>query len=185
MELVGPRGCACSTLLAVQVTLRLVAPLCLTLFDPMDCGRPGSFVHRIFQSRILEWSATSSSRVSSRPKDWTCVSCTGRRFFTVAPPGNPRGTKWFSKVVAPVYEVVEQRARAHEDNREFSLRLGLVEQWGTLLPGPFLLSITFVPKGEGEEGQFLPVTTCNFPWRALREKKVYFMCSGVRRVLWE
>ena len=28
-----------------------------TLSDPMDCSLPGSFVHRIFQARILEWSA--------------------------------------------------------------------------------------------------------------------------------
>ena len=31
VELVGPRGCAFSTLRAVQVTVRAVAPLCLTL----------------------------------------------------------------------------------------------------------------------------------------------------------
>ena len=85
--LVGPRGCAFP--LAEQVTVRSVAPFCLTLFDPVDCGLPGSFVHRIFQARILEWGATSFSRVSSRLKDWTCVSCIGRRFFTIAPPGNP------------------------------------------------------------------------------------------------
>ena len=30
---------------------------CLTLHDPMDCSPPGSFVHGIFQARILEWAA--------------------------------------------------------------------------------------------------------------------------------
>ena len=34
-----------------------------------------SSVHRIFQARILEWVAISSSRGSSQPRDWTCVSC--------------------------------------------------------------------------------------------------------------
>ena len=29
--------------------------LCLTLCDPMDCSLPGSYVHGIFQARILEW----------------------------------------------------------------------------------------------------------------------------------
>ena len=29
--------------------------MCLTLCDPMDCGPPGSSVHGILQSRILEW----------------------------------------------------------------------------------------------------------------------------------
>ena len=40
-----------------------------------------SSVHGIFQARLLEWVATSSSRGSSWPRDQTCVfciSCTGR-----------------------------------------------------------------------------------------------------------
>ena len=36
--------------------------LCPTLFDPMDCCQPGSSVHGIFQARIKEWVALSSSR---------------------------------------------------------------------------------------------------------------------------
>ena len=34
-----------------------VAQLCPTLSDPMDCSLPGSSVHEIFQTRILEWDA--------------------------------------------------------------------------------------------------------------------------------
>ena len=45
----------------------LVAQLCLTLCDPMDCGLPDSSVHGIFQARILEWVAISHSRGLSRP----------------------------------------------------------------------------------------------------------------------
>ena len=41
------------------------AQSCPTLFDPMDCNLPGSSVHEIFQARILEWVAISSSRRSS------------------------------------------------------------------------------------------------------------------------
>ena len=33
----------------------LVAQLCLTLWDPMDCSPSGSSVHWNFQARILEW----------------------------------------------------------------------------------------------------------------------------------
>ena len=40
----------------------LVAPLCPTLCDPMDCILPGSSVHGIPQARILEWVAISFSR---------------------------------------------------------------------------------------------------------------------------
>ena len=52
-----------------------VAQLCLTLCSSMDCNLPGSSVHGNFQTRILEWVATSYSRASSWPRDRTCVSC--------------------------------------------------------------------------------------------------------------
>ena len=58
-----------------------VAQSCQTLCDPVDCSPPGSSVHGILQARILEWIAISFSRGSSRPRDWTQVSCiAGRRF---------------------------------------------------------------------------------------------------------
>ena len=41
----------------------------------MDSCPPGSSVHGIFQARILEWVAISSSRGSSQPRDRTGVSC--------------------------------------------------------------------------------------------------------------
>ena len=59
----------------------LDAQLCPTLCDPMDCIPPGSSVDRIFQTRILEWVAISSSRGSSWPRDQTHVSCTGRQIL--------------------------------------------------------------------------------------------------------
>jgi len=63
----------------------LLAQLCLTVCDPKDCSHPGSSVHGIFQGRILEWVAISSSRGSSQPRDQipiSCVSCIAGRFFT-------------------------------------------------------------------------------------------------------
>ena len=45
----------------------LVAQLCPSLCDPMDCSLSGSFVHRIFQARILEWVSVSISRGLSVP----------------------------------------------------------------------------------------------------------------------
>ena len=35
--------------------------LCLTLCDPIDSSPPGSFVHGIFQARVLEWVAIAFS----------------------------------------------------------------------------------------------------------------------------
>ena len=44
---------------------------------------PGFSVHGIFQARVLEWVAISFSRRSSRPRDWTQISCIVGRCFTV------------------------------------------------------------------------------------------------------
>ena len=67
--------------------------LCPTLCDPIDCGLPGSSVHRIFQARILEQVAISSSMGSSpsrdqkpcllQPQHWQAES------LLLAPPGKP------------------------------------------------------------------------------------------------
>ena len=37
---------------------------CLTFCDTLDCGLPGSSVHGILQTRILEWAAMPFSRES-------------------------------------------------------------------------------------------------------------------------
>ena len=47
-------------------------------WQPHDCSLLGSSVHGIFPARILEWVVISSSRESSGPRGWTCVSCIGR-----------------------------------------------------------------------------------------------------------
>ena len=63
--------CACS-----------IAQSCLTLWNPMDCSPPGSSVHGILQTRILQWVAMPFSRVSSPPRDQTqisYISCPGRQ----------------------------------------------------------------------------------------------------------
>ena len=63
-------GCCC-----------LVAALCLTLCDPMNCSPPDSCVHGISQARVLEWIAISFFRGSSWPRDWTQVSCIDRQIL--------------------------------------------------------------------------------------------------------
>ena len=45
----------------------LVAQLCPTLCDSMDCSPPGSSVHEIFQARILQWVAISFCRDVPNP----------------------------------------------------------------------------------------------------------------------
>ena len=60
------------------------AQSCYTLCNSMNCSLPGSFVHGVFQARILEWVAISSSRWSSWPRNWahiSCVSCIVRQIL--------------------------------------------------------------------------------------------------------
>ena len=53
--------------------LYLVAQLCPTLCDALDYNSPDSSVYGIFQARILEWVAISSSRASFQPRDLLCL----------------------------------------------------------------------------------------------------------------
>ena len=69
--------------LKLRAVLCLVAQLCPTLCDTMNCSPPGSSVHGILQARILELVVIPFSRGSSWPRDQTWVSCIAGRFFTV------------------------------------------------------------------------------------------------------
>ena len=65
----------------LSLLLCSVAQPCPTLWHSMDCSLPGSTVRGIFQARILESISILSSRGSSQPRGWTCVSyvsCIGR-----------------------------------------------------------------------------------------------------------
>ena len=66
------------------------AQLCPTFCNPMKYNPPASSIHGIFQTRIFQWVAISSSSGSSWPRDGTCYSCvsgTTGRFFTTEPSG--------------------------------------------------------------------------------------------------
>ena len=67
----------------------LVTLSCPTLCDPKDCNPPGSSVHGILQTRILEWVAIPFLKGSSKFRNRTEFSCTAGRFFTTEPPGKP------------------------------------------------------------------------------------------------
>ena len=55
----------------------------------MDCNLQGSSVRGIPQARILEWISLPSSRGSSRPRGWTCGSCTGGDSLLLSLRGSP------------------------------------------------------------------------------------------------
>ena len=61
----------------------LVAQLCLTLCNPIDCSPPGSSVHGNSPGKNTGVVAMPSSRGSFQPRDWTQVSCIAGGFFTI------------------------------------------------------------------------------------------------------
>ena len=70
--------------------------LCSTLFDPMDCSRPGSSVTGISQTRILGWVAISSPRDLPNPGTEPASPALAGEFFTTKPPGKPLIHLFFS-----------------------------------------------------------------------------------------
>ena len=62
------------------------------LCNTRDCSPPDFSVHRMFQAKILEWVAISSSRGSSWPRDQSLIFvplALAGGFFTTEPPGKP------------------------------------------------------------------------------------------------
>ena len=57
--------------------------------NPTDCIPPDFSVHGVLRARILEWVASSSSRGSSPPRDWTCAYILHRQVnsLPLVPPG--------------------------------------------------------------------------------------------------
>ena len=79
----GKISCDVSPRYLLSEWVNEVAQSCLTLCNPMDYSLPGFSIHGILQVRILEWVTISFSRGSSRPRDWTWVSCIGGRWFNL------------------------------------------------------------------------------------------------------
>ena len=67
----------------------LVAQLCLTLCNPLDCNLPDFSVLGIFQARILDLVAISFSRGSSWPRDQTQSSALKADSLPTELPGKP------------------------------------------------------------------------------------------------
>ena len=64
---------------AAYVCVKLLQS-CPSLWDPVDCSLPSSFVHGILQARILEWVAMPSSKgpitgmLQARTLEWIAIS---------------------------------------------------------------------------------------------------------------
>ena len=73
----------CADCVCVCVCDHSVTQSCPILCDHMNCSSPGLFVHGILQVRIIEWIAIPFCKGSFWLGDWTQVSCTAGRFFTI------------------------------------------------------------------------------------------------------
>ena len=96
----------------------LVAQLCPTLWDPMDCSPPASSVLGILQARILEWVAIPFNRGSSWSRNGTRISLTAGGVFTICRPN-----------LMPLLTKKEVRLREGSCSRSHSWRSGKGGHW--------------------------------------------------------
>ena len=75
----APYACVCVCVCVCVWVTRLCPILC----GPKEYSSSGSSLHRIPQTRMLEWVAIPFSKASSWPRDQTRVSCTAGKFFTI------------------------------------------------------------------------------------------------------
>ena len=68
------------------------------LCDSMDCSLPDFSVHGILQARIQGWVAIPFSMESSRPRDWTWVSCIAGRIFPIWANREAQRDKWSGNI---------------------------------------------------------------------------------------
>ena len=101
---------------------------CPTLCNPIDCGLPGSSVHRILQARRLEWAAIPS-RGSSWPRDQTCISYIAGGFFTCwaigeapySPPPLLNGKPQLKITWGPIFTyIIAANPNNHQRQADFS-----------------------------------------------------------------
>ena len=80
----------------IKYVLCLVAQLCPTLCDSMDCSPPGSSVHGVLQARILEWVVMAFSRDLPNPGIEPRSPTLQADSLPIEPPGKPSQSPLFS-----------------------------------------------------------------------------------------
>ena len=91
----------------------------------MDYSPPGSSIHGILQARKLELGAISFSRKFSQPTDWTQVSRTAGRFFTI----------WATKEAQILYDFtymwnLKKTNEQTEQSYRYREKTGGCQRWG-------------------------------------------------------
>ena len=117
-----------------HIIVCMCAQSCPTFCDPVDYIPLGSFLHGIFQARILEWVAISSSRGSSPPRDQTHVSCNpavSGGFFTTEPTGKPKFESLRCRAPKAVSKTLDCTSTA---SRGLVLAAPACVRWGSVVP---------------------------------------------------
>ena len=73
----------------------LVTQSCPTLCHPMDCSPPGSFVHGIFQARILEWMPCPPPEDLPNPGIESTFPAMGGRFLPLSHQRSLKSSNWW------------------------------------------------------------------------------------------
>ena len=108
------------------LSLCVHAQLCPTLGDAMYCNPPDSSVHGIFQARILECVAISSSKGSSKHRDQahiSCISCIADRFFIPSVTWETHPTWWSWDCRLPARPLLTPPQLGERGTSPFSLLL--------------------------------------------------------------
>ena len=154
----------------------LITQSCLLLCNPMDCSLPGSSIHGIFQTRILEWVAISFSRGSSWPRDQTQVFRTvGRRFTLWATREVLRLSLMGSKITA-------DGDRSHEIKRLLLLGRKVMTNLDSFLKSR---DITLPTKVRLVKVMVFPVDVRVGLWRKLSAEELMLLNCGVGEHSWE
>ena len=141
----GLRGPLPNTITRALCSVTVVVSDCIDCCNPIDCSPPGSSVHGILQTRIVEWIAMPFSKGSSQPRGQdrvSCISYIAGRFFTAEPPGKPN-TIIESFLNLGLWQIIPgQRYRKHmasESQRGFKFDLG---HMSSLLHIPSIRGVT-------------------------------------------
>ena len=117
----------------------LVAQLCPTLCDLMDCSPPGSSVHGILQARILEWVAIPSPRYLHNPGTEPWFPALQTDSLSSEPPGED----WIH---------IETKF-PNRQGHIWILQVKQKQKWGVLIPS---LSNKSIPGDLGSRFQHVP-----------------------------
>ena len=143
------KECYCSPIRYDGYVKVKVAQLCPTLCNSVDCSPPGSSVHGILQTRILEWVAIPFSRGSSWPKDQTWSPTLQADSLLSEPPGETHDSYKGRKITTwgrkgkpwkMIFKDLEYLERIEPCDWSFGLMLDILEAEPATRIWPDLLS---------------------------------------------